>query len=204
MSFYECYILPELIQLICSRKRFSEKRQDILTHAQGTVLDIGMGSGTNLPFLKTPEIKHIYGLEPSERLRSKACALSAKLGLPVEAINNGAEDIPLETHSIDTVIVTFTLCTIPQIDTALQEMLRVLKPGGQLLFCEHGRAPEERVQRWQNRLNPAWKKIAGGCNLNRDIPELIRQAGLNIKTLDQQYMPGPKAMSFIHKGVAVK
>lgn len=163
-----------------------------------------MGSGTNLPFLNNPDVKHIIGLEPAERLRKKARTLSGKLDLPIDIIANGAEDIPLETHSVDTVIVTFTMCTIPDIETALTEMVRVLKPGGQFLFCEHGKAPEEQVQRWQNRLNPAWKKIAGGCNLNRDIPTLIKQAGLDIKTLDQHYMSGPKATSFIHKGIATK
>jgi len=204
MSFYDHYILPELIQFICSRKRFQERRQSILSHAKGNVLDIGMGSGTNLPFLTNSNIKHIYGLEPSERLRNKATTLSDKLKLSINTIANGAEDIPLDKHSIDTVIVTFTMCTIPDIEIALREMQRVLKPGGQLLFCEHGRAPEEQIQKWQNRLNPMWKKISGGCNLNRDIPELITQAGLGIQTIDQHYMQGPKAMSFIHKGIATK
>ncbi|NOY65793.1 MAG: class I SAM-dependent methyltransferase [Gammaproteobacteria bacterium] len=204
MSLYERYILPELIQYICNRKQFKERRQSILHHAKGTVLDIGMGSGTNLPFLKTPDIKHIFGLEPSERLRHKAMINADKLDLRIEPISNGAEDIPLEKHSVDTAILTFTMCTIPDIDKALKEINRVLKPGGQLLFCEHGRAPDENILRWQNRLNPVWKKIAGGCNLNRNIPELIKQADFKIQTIDQSYMPGPKAMSFIHKGVAVK
>ena len=204
MSFYERYILPELIHFICSRKQFQENRQTILKHAKGTVLDIGMGSGTNLPLLSNSNVKHIIGLEPSERLREKALSTAEKNNLCIETIPYGAEDIPLEKHSIDSAILTFTMCTIPDIDTALKEINRVLKPGGQLLFCEHGRAPEKNIQKWQNRLNPTWKKIAGGCNLNRNIPELINQTGLNIKMLDQGYMRGPKAMSFIHKGIACK
>ncbi|HEC30192.1 MAG TPA: class I SAM-dependent methyltransferase [Gammaproteobacteria bacterium] len=202
MSIYDDHILPRLIHLVCSGKQFNEKRQSLVPMASGRVLEIGMGSGLNLPFYQDQRVERIFGLEPSRQLRSKAAMASDRIDIPVELISNGAEDIPMERHSIDTVLVTFTLCSIPEIEKALREMHRVLKPDGNLYFCEHGRAPEQNVRRWQDRLNPTWKKVAGGCNLNRNIPELIKQAGFELQKLDCQYMKGPRPMSYIFKGQA--
>lgn len=202
MNLYERFILPELIQLVCSNKQFREKRLSLIPQASGRVLEIGMGSGLNLPFYNTEQVKHILALEPSERLRQKAHHQSTLITIPVELSSHGAEDIPLEQHTIDTVVTTFTLCSVTEIEKALQEMRRVLKPQGTLLFCEHGLAPENKVQRWQHRLNPWWGKIAGGCHLNRDIHQLIEQAGFKLPETDHQYMPGPKTFSYLYKGVA--
>ncbi len=202
MNLYEKYILPELIHLACSNKRFGEKRQSILPLASGRVLEIGMGSGLNLPFYNRANIERIFGLEPSDRLRTKTQALATELNIALELSANGAEDIPLGNHSVDTIVTTFTLCSIANIEQALEEMRRVLKTDGKLLFCEHGRAPEHGIQRWQDRINPLWKKMAGGCNLNRDIDSLLRQSGFMVAQHDYQYMQGPRAFSFIYKGIA--
>ena len=202
MSLYDKYVIPELIKFVCGREQFTQQRQAILPHAHGTVLDIGIGAGANLPFYQRDKVKHIFGLEPSQRLQEKASELAASIDREIEFINNGAEDIPLQNNSVDTAVITFTMCSIAEIQQAMEETRRVLKPGGQLLFCEHGMAPDARIQRWQNRLNPMWKKLAGGCHLNRDIPELIRQAGFKIEDIDSQYMKGPRPFSFIYKGIA--
>lgn len=202
MNLYEHYILPELIQLVCSNKHFHEKRQSIIPLATGRVLEIGMGSGINLPFYNDRQVEHILALEPSDRLRKKALQQCAHINIPVELCANGAEDIPLEQHSIDTIVTTFTLCSIAEIEKALKEMRRVLKPEGTLLFCEHGLAPENNIQKWQNRINPWWKRVAGGCHLNRDIHTLIQQSGFSMDETDHQYMQGPKTFSYIYKGIA--
>ena len=202
MSLYEKYVIPELIQFVCGRKQFVQQRQSILPHARGNVLEIGMGAGANLPFYAQDKVKHIFGLEPSYRLQEKARELGNSIDSEIEFINNGAEDIPLENNSVDTAVITFTMCSIMQIQQAMEETRRVLKADGQLLFCEHGLAPEASVQRWQNRLNPIWKKLAGGCHLNRDIPSIIEQAGFQIEEIDQEYMQGPRPFSYIFKGIA--
>ncbi len=202
MNLYQKYILPELIQLACSNNRFTEKRQSLLPQASGRVLEIGIGSGLNLPFYSEEQVEHITGLEPNERLRQKASAVAKEINIAVALSTNGAEDIPLDTQSIDTIVTTFTLCSIDKLEKALEEMRRVLKPNGVMLFCEHGYAPEQNIQIWQNRLNPFWKKIAGGCHLNRDFDTLIKQAGFTITQGDYQYMQGPRAFSYIYKGIA--
>jgi len=202
MKLYDKYIVPALIRLVCSNPRFTEMRQSLLPKARGNVLEIGIGSGLNLPFYDHSSVTHIVGLEPSEQLRQHALKKINALNIPVEILPHGAENIPLESRSIDTIVTTFTLCSITEIQRALEEMRRVLKPDGELLFCEHGRAPEQQVQRWQDRINPYWKKMAGGCNVNRDIHTLILQAGFLIEEPDHQYMQGPKTFSYIYKGFA--
>jgi len=202
MSLYEKHILPYLTHLVCSGKTFDQKRSVVVPDARGDVLEIGMGSGLNIPHYEQHNIRQLIGLEPSEALRKRAQTIASKTGIPLKLISNGAEDIPLENKSMDTVLITFAMCTIPEIETALNEIRRVLKKDGQLLFCEHGLAPETRVQRWQNRLNPVWKKLAGGCNLNRDIPSLIQEAGFKIDEIENQYMRGPKALTYIYRGTA--
>jgi ubiquinone/menaquinone biosynthesis C-methylase UbiE len=164
------------------------------------VLEVGIGSGLNLPFYG-PQVREVLGLEPSSRLIEMARAAANESRAPVTFVHGSAEAIPLEARSVDTVVTTWTLCTIPHAITALEEMRRVLKPGGRLLFVEHGLAPEEGVRKWQNRINPFWKPIAGGCHLNRPISSLIERAGFAITALENSYAPKtPRMMGYLYQG----
>jgi ubiquinone/menaquinone biosynthesis C-methylase UbiE len=140
--------------------------------AEGDVLEVGFGSGLNVPFYDTTKVRKIWALEPSEGMRRKSRQLIDDTDMDIEFIDLPGEEIPLDDNSVDTVLVTYTLCTIEDTASALEGMRRVLKPGGRLLYCEHGLAPDEDVQKWQVRLNPVWKNIAGGCRMDRDIPAL--------------------------------
>ena len=202
MSIYEKYLLPRIVNFACGLKPTMKQRQKVVPLAEGRVLEIGIGSGLNLPFFTSSKVKHLWGLDPSRETWALAHDKYRKCEFDVEFIEASAEDIPLDRGSADTVLVTYTICTIPDAIAALREARRVLKPGGLLLFCEHGRAPDESVLRWQNRINPLWKKIGGGCNLNRPIPELIEQAGFRIRNMDTMYIPGWKPASFNYWGAA--
>ena len=202
MSFYEDRVLPHLIDLACSTKPTRKQREKIVHLAEGDVLEIGFGSGLNLPFYDSSKVRRIFGLEPAEGMRRKAQPNVEAAGLDVEFIDLPGEEIPLESHSVDTVLVTFTLCSIDDAVTALEGMRRVLKPGGKLLFAEHGAAPDQSVRRWQDRLNPGWKRVSGGCNMNRDIPWLIEQSGFRITDDDRMYIPGLKILSYHYWGMA--
>ena len=202
MSFYEDRVLPHLIDLACSTKPARKQREKIVHLAEGDVLEIGFGSGLNLPYYDRDKVRRIFGLEPSEGMRRKAQPNVDASGLDVEFIDLPGEEIPLESQSVDTVLVTFTLCSIDDAVAALEGMRRVLKPGGKLLYCEHGAAPDDRVRRWQDRLNPLWQRMAGGCNLNRTVPELLVQGGFTIQELETGYIPGWKPASFIYRGIA--
>jgi ubiquinone/menaquinone biosynthesis C-methylase UbiE len=202
MSFYDERVLPHVINFACSTKPVRKQREKIVPLAEGDVLEIGFGSGLNLPYYDAQKVRKIWGLEPSEGMRRKAQPMVDASSLDVEFIDLPGESIPLEDDSVDTVLVTYALCTIPDAITALEGMRRVLKPGGSLLFCEHGIAPDEGVRRWQHRLNPAWGRIAGGCNMNRDIPELITQAGFKVTADERMYVPGAKILSFNYWGRA--
>lgn len=202
MSFYEERILPHLINCACSTKPNRKQREKIVPLAEGDVLEIGIGSGLNLPHYDKNKVRKIWGLEPSDGMRRKAEPRVEASGLDVEFIDLPGEEIPLEAGSVDTVLVTYTLCTIPDAVTALDGMRRVLKPGGKLLFCEHGRAPDEDVRRWQNRLNPGWSRIAGGCNMNRDIPALLAEGGFEITIDERMYIPGLRVLSYNYWGAA--
>jgi len=202
MGFYDDKILPRLINLACAAKPSMKQRQKIVPHAEGDVLEIGFGSGLNVAFYDRQKVRKIFGLEPSEGMRRLAARRVSESGLDIEFIDLPGEEIPLAANSVDTVLVTYTLCTIPDVAVALEGMRRVLKPGGKLLFCEHGKAPDEGVRRWQNRLNPAWGKIGGGCNMNRDIPALIEASGFRITEDERMYVPGPKILCYNYWGKA--
>ena len=204
MSFYEDRILPHLVHLTCSSGPVQKQRQKIVPLAEGDVLEIGFGSGLNLPFYDPGKVRRIWGLEPSEGMRQKARSMLAESGLDVELIDLPGERIPLEDHSVDTVLVTYSLCTIPDVADALAGMRRVLKAGGRLLFCEHGLAPDEGVRRWQRRLNPGWRRIAGGCHLDRDIPGLIGNSGFELVRDERMYIPGIRAFCYNYWGIATK
>lgn len=203
MSWYDDRILPHIINYACSASPNQKQRQKIVPQASGEVLEIGFGSGLNVPFYDSSKITKIWALEPSAGMRRKAEPAVSGTDLDIEFIDLPGEQIPLADHSIDTVLITYTLCTIPDTRAALLGMRRVLKPGGRLLFCEHGKAPDEKVRRWQDRLNPVWGKISGGCHLNRDIPELIKAAGFDIKIDERMYIPGVKVLCYNFWGSAV-
>ena len=201
MSFYEDRILPHLVNLSMRNEHLLPYRKRIIASAEGRVLEIGIGSGLNLPFYG-PSVREVLGLEPAQRLIAMARRAAEKTTLPVTLLQGSAEAIPLDDASIDTVVVTWTLCSIPDAARALHETRRVLKPGGRLLFVEHGQAPEANVRKWQDRLTPAWKRIAGGCHLNRPIRTLIESNGFNMLQIETGYMKGPKPMTFLYEGSA--
>ena len=202
MSFYEKYCLHHFLDCACSLQPIKQQREKVVPHATGRILEIGMGSGLNLPFYDKSKVDFIWGLEPSEQMRRKAQKNLSRSDLDVKWLGLPSEKIPLDDNEADTVLLTYTLCTIPDWQSALAEMRRVLKPDGTLLFCEHGVAPDNNVKRWQDRLNPMWGKIAGGCNLNRPIAEMIGNNGFKIETLNQGYIPGPKFAGYNYWGTA--
>ena len=203
MGLYERYVLPHLIDKGCGSPPVLKQREKVVPLAEGRVLEVGMGSGLNLSFYDPDKVDLVFGLEPSEGMRVKAQKNLAAAPVEVEWLDLPGEQIPLDDKSVDTVVLTYTLCTIPDYRTALAGMRRVLKPGGVLLFCEHGEAPYEPLRRWQARINPFWKKIAGGCNLNRRIPHDIEEAGFSIDELDSMYLPNtPRIAAFNYWGRA--
>lgn len=203
MGFYTDRILPWGIDLCMRGEDFSRFRKQYLAPAQGDVLEVGFGSGLNLPHYPDT-VKKLWALDPSRLGRKLARKRLAAVTFPVEFIDLAeGERIPLDNESVDCVVTTWTLCTIPNVSAALQEFKRVLKPGGQYIFLEHGLSPEENIARWQNRLNPIQKCFAGGCHLNRKIDDLIRASGLKIKTLENFYFPCPKIAGYMYAGVAV-
>lgn len=205
MSFYEDRILPHIIDSACSMGQVMKLRAQVVPHARGTVLEVGMGSAINLEFYDANSVDLVYGLEPSHGMRRKAQQNLARSPINVEWLDLPGEKIPLADESVDTVLLTFTLCTIPDWNAALEQMKRVLKPGGELLFLEHGESPDTRIRKWQHRITPGWKKLAGGCHLNRDIADLIRRGGFEIKELENLYIPkSPKIAGYVYKGRAVK
>jgi len=203
MGFYENQILPHMINLACGAKPVRKQREKVVPHAEGRVLEVGMGSGLNIEFYNPDKVEMVWGLEPSEGMRKKAWPRVQAAPFRLEWLDLPGEEIPLEDNSADSIVVTYTLCTIPDWKAALEQMRRVLKPGGKLLFSEHGAAPDEAVRRWQARINPFWKKLAGGCNLNREIPRLLRSGGFDVRQLKTMYVPStPKIAGFTYWGYA--
>jgi SAM-dependent methyltransferase len=200
MGFYSEMILPRLCDLAMRNKGLVPYRERVIGAAEGRVVEIGVGSGRNLPFYRPP-VKQVLALEPAPNLIAMA-RRAHHPNVPVDFIEGSAEAIPLDNHSVDTVVTTLTLCSIPQAATALAEMRRVLRPGGKLLFAEHGLAPDMNVRRWQDWLTPAWKRISGGCHLNRPIHLMIEDAGFRVDRVQTGYMPGPKPMTYIYEGSA--
>ena len=199
MGLYQRFILPRLINLAMRNGQLAPYRQRVIGLASGRVLEIGIGSGLNLPFY-TAHAAEILGLDPHPQLVDMASRQMSSV--PAKIMEGSAESIPMRDASVDTVVTTWTLCTIPDVTAALREVRRVLKPGGQLLFVEHGLAPEERIRQWQHRLTPLWKGIAGGCHLDRPIADLVRNAGFEIVHMEIGHMPGPKPMTFMYEGSA--
>ena len=202
MGFYNDIILPRLCDLAMRNAQLRPYRERVIGAAEGRVLEIGIGSGRNLPFYRS-QVTELLALEPSPQLTAMA-RHAPRPGMPVNFVEASAEAIPLDDRSVDTVVTTWTLCSIPDAAMALTEMRRVLRPGGKLCFVEHGMAPDRNVRRWQDWLTPAWKRISGGCHLNRPISTMIESAGFRIDRVETGYMPGPKAMTFMYEGSARK
>ncbi len=202
MSFYEERILPSLINVACSGKPARKQREKVVPRAYGDVLEIGFGSGLNLPHYDRNKVRRVFGLEPSDGMRRSAARNIDSSDIDVELIGLPGEEIPLDNNSVDSVVVTYTLCTIPDAVAALQGMRRALKPGGHLFFCEHGKAPDANVYRWQQRFNGIWSRFSGGCNMDRDIPELLQQGGFTIEDDNRMYIPGIKALCYNFLGAA--
>lgn len=204
MGLYDRYVLPKMLDFAMRQPPIPKQREKVVPLAEGRVLEIGIGSGLNLSYYDQSKISKLWGLDPSMELRKRCVARSRECGLEVDFIGLSGECIPLDDGSADTVVTTFTLCTIPDAVAALREMHRVLRPGGRLLFAEHGRAPDQGVVRWQDRINPFWQKIAGGCNLNRKIDELVKESGFRIEGLEQSYLPGPRPWTYNYWGTGVR
>lgn len=202
MQFYDQHILPYLIDFACGMGHVMKTRSQVVPQARGRVLEIGIGTGLNLGFYDAQNVSAIVGVDPAAQMQGMARQRAAGIAIPVEMIALELGQIQAEDASFDSIVCTFTLCTIPDPIAALQEMRRVLKPGGKLLFAEHGRAPDHKVRLWQDRLTPLWKPLAGGCHLNRDIPALLKAGGFQIRDLHSSYLPGPRPMTWVWHGWA--
>jgi len=201
MSFYQRFVVPPMIALVMKTREATRYRKKIVPGIEGRVLEIGIGSGLNLPFY-SDAVSAMVGIEPSPELLAMAQKRADKAPFATELVNSPAEDMPFANASFDTVLTTWTLCSIGEPLVALAEMRRVLKPAGKLVFVEHGLARSPRVIAWQNRLNPLWRRFFGGCNLNREIDALIEDAGFAIAELETEYMKGPKPLTFTYAGFA--
>lgn len=199
MSLYDDTVLPRLCGWAMKNERLRPYRERVVGMADGHVLEIGIGAGLNLP-LYTTAVRDIHALEPSRQLIDIARRAADTAAAPVIFLEDSADAIPLEDRSIDTVVTTWTLCSIAHVEQALSEMRRVLKSGGQLLFVEHGLAPERSVQRWQRGLTPLWSKFAGGCHLDRPIRALIERAGFDLPQIEASYMKGPRPFTYFYEG----
>lgn len=201
-ALYERHVLPHLIDYACGMGAVMKTRAQVVPLAEGEVLEIGIGSGLNLSFYDPARVQRIVGVDPSADMQKLARQRAEQISIPVEMIALELGQIQAEDARFDSIVCTFTLCTIPDAVAALREMRRVLKPGGKLLFSEHGLAPDASVVRWQNRLTPVWKPLAGGCHLNRDIPALLEAGGFTIGQLETSYLKGPRPMTWVYRGWA--
>ena len=203
-SIYEKLLLAPLTDIVCSLPVLSRNRRKVVPHAEGVILEPGIGSGLNLRHYNPQRVRRVIGVDPSENLVRLARERAKEVPFPVEIAERSAEELPLENASVDTVVLTFTGCSIPDVSQALSEFRRVLKPGGRLLFCEHGRSHEHRVARFQDLANPVWRSLAGGCHLNRDIERLLQEAGFDVERCERFYaMPRPRFISYMYVGSAV-
>lgn len=200
MGIYEKYFLPKLLNLAMKAPAMKALRKKLVPLAEGNVLEVGIGSGLNLPYYD--KSVNVIGLDPSLELQVMAREVAKREGVAVDFLSVSGEEIPADNNSFDSVVMTWTLCTIPDPSTALSEIRRVLKPGGKVIFAEHGESPEENVAKWQARLNPYWNVIGGGCNLNRRIPDLYEGSGFRFDDMERGYIEGPKFATYNYRGVA--
>lgn len=200
MGLYEKYLLPRLLNMAMKSPDFARLRSELIPEAAGNVLELGIGSGLNLPFYRRGV--HVTGVDPSRELQAYAREVALAHTVDVEFFSQSAETLPFENASFDTAVITWSLCSIGEPLAALGEVRRVLKPGGRLIFAEHGRSPESKVAKWQDRLNPVWRKIGGGCNLNRRPDESMRQTGFVFDSVEEGYLPGPRFAAYNYRGIA--
>lgn len=204
MSWYNEKILPHLIDHVSSIEPLMKQRERVVPLASGRVLEVGFGTGLNMAYYDRARVEKIFALDPFMRLRERTAERIARSGLDVQLVQAGAESIPFEDKTFDTVLMTYTLCSIPQPEEALSEIRRVLKTGGRLVFCEHGLAPEPNVRRWQHALNPCWKSISGGCHLDREVPALLKRASFGLEGLRTGYISTISVVSFNYWGEALR
>ena len=202
-DLYENWVLPRLLDLAMRNRLLDHYRHQTIASARGLVLEVGVGSGVNLP-LYGPAVTHVFGLDPSPELLRLASRRAGDVVIPVSLLRASAEHLPLADAVCDTIVMTWTLCSIPNPIAALTEMRRVLRPGGRLIFVEHGLSPEIRTARWQHWLTPYWKHFSGGCHLDRKTDDLIRAAGFQIDAVETGYMTGPKPWTFMYHGSAMR
>ena len=201
MGFYARCVLPRLTDLAMRNTALRAERASIVPRAEGFVLEVGVGSGLNIPFYGAA-VRRLYALDPSAELLRMARPKADQVPFPVNFLQHSAETIPVAAGTFDCVVTTWTLCTIPDPVLALVEMRRVLRPDGRLIFVEHGRSPEPTIARWQDRLTPLWRRIAGGCHLNRPINQLLVRAGFEVAEMKTGYIPGPRVGTFLYRGIA--
>ena len=204
MSLYSKYILPKVLDFCCATKPIRKQREKVVPLCKGIVLEIGSGSGLNFPYYKTNKVKKIFALEPDKEMIELARQETKKSSIEITFLQEYAERISLKDNSVDTILLTYSLCTIPDPISALKEMKRVLRSNGCLVYCEHGMAPESSIRKWQNRLNPINSYFSGGCNLNRNITRLITESGFKIQKSETMYLPGTtKLVGYNYWGTAV-
>ena len=202
-KFYEKYVLPKIINCACGTKPILIQRQKIVPSASGVILEIGVGSGVNIPYYSNSNVKKLIGLDLQQDNWDQAYKIAKKSNISIDLLQGDGEELPIPNNSIDTVLITYTMCTIPNVQRSLAEIKRVLNREGKLLFCEHGLAPDKNVQKWQNKLNPILKKCLGGCNLNRNIPELVLKSGFSFESISEMYIPStPKFIGYNYWGTA--
>ena len=202
MSTYQKWCLPIMVNCVCSLKPVMQQRAKIVPLARGKVLEVGVGTGLNLPYYRRSEVLQLWAMDLSNGMIKWVGRQVDRSDFKVNLLRGSAERIPLEDNSMDTIVLMYTLCSIVKVEMAITEMRRVLKDSGKLLFCEHGLAPDKQTRCWQNRLNGIWGRLSGGCHLNRPIPDLLEQGGFRLSEMDTRYLPGWKPFCFNYRGIA--
>jgi ubiquinone/menaquinone biosynthesis C-methylase UbiE len=201
VNFCDRWVLPPILDLVMRQHQLGKYRRELAAAASGRVLEVGVGSGLNFP-LYGKQVEIIIGIDPSPHLLAIARRRAAAAGIQADLLLGTATAIPLADNTVDTIVMAWTLCSIPEPLVALREMRRVLKPNGRLLFVEHGLSPEPKVERWQHRLTPVWRHVAGGCHLDRKVDDLMQAAGFDLNELRTEYAQGPRPMTYMYIGCA--